>query len=685
MTDAKFQAFDGGGGVAGGIASGLKGLGAAGSDFANAQQDLSLARVRDLDLQYRQGAEPILRQYGSLEGKDALNAREGTVKALTDLRDNLASQVKPSEKEMFGRSVGYRYQLDMSDVDLHHTKQEKAYGVDVSKARLEQTQSDAIGSASDPQRFGANVATGLDEIDHLYGLQGLPPEAAKVAKTKYLSDIHSAVIHDKLANNDVDGAQAWYNDHKGELDWKDQYAVDTALKPALFRRDVVSAADGITGQASSDGGTRTQYGDPLHGAGTGVSDGYGAPREGGKTHNGVDFTGKLGTPIYSMGAGHVTQIGHDPKSGTFVMVDHGDGTTSSYSHLGSVKVQQGDEVTPDTQLGAIGLTGHTTGPHVHVVVRENGQTVDPQKVIGRALQAPQRHDLNTELAQVDARAERAGWSFEMRDAVKTELRNRAALDEQLLGRQEDDAKRQALDVVDRLGDNFKDVSQIPATLFQKMSPSDRIALRNQAESNAKGESVPANGDTVVGLHVQAVADPNKFAQQDLRIYRNQMTRSEFAELAELQARVRSTPKAPAVVQHEAIWSMINRYAPDLSLTVGAKASDEDRKKAMRIFSIMKDNLEARTSETKRPPTDDEVKAAFDKATMDVVIKDQGWFGGDKDAHLYEVQPGQRIAINVPNVVRDRIIASYGRRGIKPSEDDIARTYVQFKNRPGFWQ
>ena len=80
--------------------------------------------------------------------------------------------------------------------------------------------------------------------------------------------------------------------------------------------------------------------------------------------------------------------------------------------MNGIKVKVGEEISPDTELGGIGMTGHTTGPHVHVVVKKGGNTVDPQTVIGKAAAPDARIDLNAGYEAIDARANREGWSLE---------------------------------------------------------------------------------------------------------------------------------------------------------------------------------------------------------------------------------------------------------------------------------
>lgn len=63
------------------------------------------------------------------------------------------------------------------------------------------------------------------------------------------------------------------------------------------------------------------------------------------------------------------------------LVDHGNGYTSLYGHLQKATVKQGETVSAGQQVGVIGSTGNSSGPHLHLRVRKNGQSIDPRTVI----------------------------------------------------------------------------------------------------------------------------------------------------------------------------------------------------------------------------------------------------------------------------------------------------------------
>lgn len=121
-----------------------------------------------------------------------------------------------------------------------------------------------------------------------------------------------------------------------------------------------------------------------------ITSGYGsrsAPTtnkgKGSKQHDGIDIGGSVnGQAADSIGGGKVTEVGYDENGyGNYVVVDHGGGYTSLYGHLQKATVKQGDTVSAGQQVGVIGSTGKSSGPHLHLRVHKNGQSIDPRTVI----------------------------------------------------------------------------------------------------------------------------------------------------------------------------------------------------------------------------------------------------------------------------------------------------------------
>lgn len=98
-------------------------------------------------------------------------------------------------------------------------------------------------------------------------------------------------------------------------------------------------------------------------------------------HKGLDIAGPTGTPVYATAKGKVIAAGRDGAYGLTVSLDHGSGIVTSYAHLNSLAVKEGQSVSRGELVGYMGSTGRTTGPHLHYEVRLNGIPVDPMRYI----------------------------------------------------------------------------------------------------------------------------------------------------------------------------------------------------------------------------------------------------------------------------------------------------------------
>lgn len=106
-----------------------------------------------------------------------------------------------------------------------------------------------------------------------------------------------------------------------------------------------------------------------------IGDGFG-PR-GNAFHAGVDFIAPEGTAVGSARAGRVTWAGPRGSYGNAVVVAHGSGVRTLYAHLLRVDVTVSERVAAGEQIGLVGSTGRSTGPHLHFEVRLRGASVDP--------------------------------------------------------------------------------------------------------------------------------------------------------------------------------------------------------------------------------------------------------------------------------------------------------------------
>ena len=96
-----------------------------------------------------------------------------------------------------------------------------------------------------------------------------------------------------------------------------------------------------------------------------------------KFHSGMDFSAKIGTPIYATGDGVVKSVKKSGGYGRHIVINHGYGYETLFAHMNKYYVKRGQKVKRGEVIGEVGNTGLSTGPHLHYEVHKNGKVMNP--------------------------------------------------------------------------------------------------------------------------------------------------------------------------------------------------------------------------------------------------------------------------------------------------------------------
>jgi murein DD-endopeptidase MepM/ murein hydrolase activator NlpD len=171
-------------------------------------------------------------------------------------------------------------------------------------------------------------------------------------------------------------------------------AASSASRPAAALRSLaalllaVLAVLGPATLASAVGGPRHLF--PVRGphGERGPIGEFGAPRDGGRVHEGFDVLAACGTELVAARGGKVLERGHDPVLYGFYVLIHGHGERRNYfyAHLrGATIVHRGELVDTGQRIGAVGRTGNarTVGCMLHFELRVHGRPIDPEPALRR--------------------------------------------------------------------------------------------------------------------------------------------------------------------------------------------------------------------------------------------------------------------------------------------------------------
>ena len=98
-----------------------------------------------------------------------------------------------------------------------------------------------------------------------------------------------------------------------------------------------------------------------------------------RAHMGIDYSAPTGTPVFSVANGRVAHIGYSGAFGNLIILEHPGNYHTYYAHLSNynIELELGNEVRRGFEIGYVGSTGRSTGPHLHFELRKNGIYVDP--------------------------------------------------------------------------------------------------------------------------------------------------------------------------------------------------------------------------------------------------------------------------------------------------------------------
>lgn len=178
------------------------------------------------------------------------------------------------------------------------------------------------------------------------------------------------------------------------LDADDVSWLSRAKRHEIIREGLETLADAADAQEQSLQGLITHLEDqavrlvrtpsvsPTRGWVTSTFGYRASPYTGGREfHKGLDIAGRMGTPIYAPADGEVIYATSKRSLGKAVKMRHGYGIETVFGHMQETLVKPGESVKRGQQIGLMGSTGRSTGPHLHYAVLVNGKPVNPRNYI----------------------------------------------------------------------------------------------------------------------------------------------------------------------------------------------------------------------------------------------------------------------------------------------------------------
>jgi murein DD-endopeptidase MepM/ murein hydrolase activator NlpD len=159
-------------------------------------------------------------------------------------------------------------------------------------------------------------------------------------------------------------------DEQANLEGQKSELIQQIESDQAYITDLLTSRGAVsyTGQPSESGFIWPIWGAPTS---------YFGWRDWGDFHRGLDIGAAYGSPVEAVKDGVVVGAEYLGSYGNMILIDHLDGLQSVYAHLSGFNVDVGQEVVQGEVIGWVGMTGYTTGPHLHFEVRAGGEFVDP--------------------------------------------------------------------------------------------------------------------------------------------------------------------------------------------------------------------------------------------------------------------------------------------------------------------
>lgn len=719
-------------------AQGLGDFGAATMRFAEDQDalqaQLDQAAAKQLDTDYADYSRGVLHTsdgaFYTQEGFNASNARETVEKQLEEKRQELLGRVSNErQRMMLSDALDRRVGADLQGIATYSNRQLRVEETRQSARRAAAAADDAVTYYDNPERFAEEIAVLTGEVRTELIAQGAAPETIQDEVQRAQSTVYRRVAEGMLSRLEVDQAISFVMANRGSMTEPDAVALDRAIAIPLRERKIDGLADYIMGEGrppapdAPEGSVQREFDDafapdagaqgfalplPVEGS---ITSGFGrraAPRAGASTnHQAIDIAAPIGSPIRAQAAGRVVSAKDEGNAGLVVRVDYGNGVVASYAHMEGFDVKEGDTVRPGQRLGGVGVTGNTTGPHVHYTLRVNGERVDPTKwtgAVGRPSGGSRQpvRDSGVSREQAMARIEELNLPLEEERALKQEVSNRFADDRAIEVEREETARDAALTILDQglaRGQPVTRESAIPGYVWDAMSPSDRIAFRKDIENNAAGGSRPTDMETYIRLSDMYATDPEGFARLNPAEYLDKLSRRDFQQIfGGWRRSVISEPAGPtasqiseAQVSHSRIRTIMSPALEAAGLTLtGIPTKNEDARRAMaqRIYGAQKAvqdeiALFQRANPGQRVP-DDFVREVVERQLTPTRARSDepsdGFFGNEPTyVPWFERRRlgTTEYSVQIPVSARDRLMR-IGREVLNrdPTPQEITRAYLE---------
>ena len=501
----------------------------------DALNTMNEARVNDAMAEAQKTALAKQAEYTELRGANAMpSALDGkplAEKFGSDFDQSLpqiAADLKLNDvqTELFRRRSQPLALSFRQNATSYERQQADAYKEDVYKTSVATGQQSVLATWSNPEAVALSVENIRSVTLERARDMGLTPEAAVLAVRENVGKAFLDVI-DANADEAPRAMRDFLEQYGDRMMPAQVEAAKNKINPGVAGIEatewvnsmLAGGAPPLPGEPGSTvelplPGARVEFEAPVEGAR--VSSGYG-PRASFRTsngarassnHDGVDFAARAGIPVRAVASGRVRRANVNGGYGNYVEIEHPDGTVTGYAHLQGFNVRDGDVIARGQTIGAVGSTGNSTGPHLHLRAMRDGKSIDPAELFQGGVRTATTQSIRssgvtpTQAEMLRAAQEQFGENPVQLAAARAEINRTFALRDA----EKADRERAARDSVYAYIEQNR--AMPPASMLAALPPGSLNSVQNYLDALIKPPARENNEATVLAL----VANPDAWKQ-----------------------------------------------------------------------------------------------------------------------------------------------------------------------------
>lgn len=622
--------------------------------------------------------------YYATKGKPAVDGYDATAKALAEKRKAVAASLNPGAQRMFDEIAQRRTESELNRMATHAATERRNYQASVFETTVKSAADDAVAWYGNAPKFNQSMATLRGTIQEYAESEGWAPERTVAALRDTESGVRRSVA-ERMVLNDAIGAASYVEANRDKLTGADQLALERILTPAMHDQQAQEDAKVALGQpigpsrvtSQADLGRFVSTIEHVESRGQDYGKG-GALLTSAKGAEGrmQVMPATQADPGYGVrpardnSPAELARVGREYAAAMVVKYNGNTALAAAAYNAGPGTVDKWLQSIGDPRTGTMSnaewaarLPVAETRNYVAAVARGMGSSAP--------VNAPRETDEAAALARIDALSEAGGWDTGRTERAKAEVMKNAAIDRRLLNQQEralSDSAWAAYDAGQKL----------PPSLIAALPRTTREQIKAAEVRRATGADVETDPVQFVQVQRLAAEDPERFATLDINKLRGVFSPTDIRAVGDMQNDIiKNGANSPKAVTHGRIVSTTRDLAEAAGISlVGTKGSQ--RQKAAAQLAAFQDRVSADVAayvaENKRQPDDETIRKFADRWLMEATVVGSGVFSDDAKP-LFEIEPGAKIVIEVPNTFRERVRAAAARNGRPmPSEREIGLLY-----------